>query len=84
MKQDSEKMKIESRAHSTIVISQPMVRDYSTGGGHLPGDTLIEGDERIVTRKWQGYPPENLSVIGQSMPTMPDIQIRSPERTAWQ
>ncbi len=75
MSQDTEKMKIESRPHSTVVISQPMVRDYSTGGGHLAGDTLIEGDERIVTQKWQGYPPENLNVIGQSMPPMPEVSI---------
>ena len=29
------------------------------------GDTLIEGDGKIVTRKWQGHPPENLAVIGK-------------------
>ena len=75
MSQNDEKMKIESRPHSTVVISQPMVRDYSTGGGHLPGDTLVEGDEQIVTRKWQGYPPENLNVIGHSMPPMPEVSI---------
>jgi hypothetical protein len=52
-----------------------MVRNYSTGGGHLPGDTLVEGDGKIVTQKWQGYPPENLKVVGKPMPPMPEVAI---------
>ena len=75
MSQNNGIPKIESEPHSTVVIRQPMVRDYSTGGGHLPGDELIEGDERILTRKWQGYPPENLDVIGKPMPPMPEVSI---------
>ena len=54
------KTKIEPAPESVIQVKQPMVRDFSTGGGHLPGDTLVEGDDKIVTKKWQGYPPENL------------------------
>ena len=69
------KTKIEAKPESTIVIKQPMVRDFSTGGGHLPGDTIVEGDEKIVTKKWQGYPPQNLNVIGKSMPPMPEVAI---------
>ena len=46
----------------------PMVRDYSTSGGHLPGDEVARRRENIVTKKWQGYPPENLNVLGKSMP----------------
>jgi CO/xanthine dehydrogenase Mo-binding subunit len=57
--------KIEATLHHTKIISQPMVRNFSTGGGHGPGDTLIEGDAKIVTRKWQGHPPENLRMIGK-------------------
>ena len=44
------KIKIEPKLESTVVIRQPMVRNFSTGGGHLPGDTLVEGDQKIVTK----------------------------------
>ena len=64
-----------SRSVDIIIINQPMVRDFSTGGGHRPGDTLVEGDEKIVTRKWQGYPPENLNLIGKPHPAMPEVGI---------
>jgi hypothetical protein len=57
--------KIEPTLRHAKIISQPMVRNFSTGGGHGPGDVLIEGDGRIVTRKWQGYPPVDLAVIGK-------------------
>ena len=69
------KTKIESAPESVIQLKQPMVRDFSTGGGHLPGDTLVEGDDKIVTKKWQGYPPENLNVVGKPMPAMPEVAI---------
>src|SRR6266849_5493825 len=58
-----DKSKIDTAPASIIQIKQPMVRDYSTSGGHLPGDELIEGRRRIKTKKWQGYPPENLNVL---------------------
>src|SRR5262245_34600737 len=67
--------KIEAKPHSIIQIKQPMVRSFSTGGGHLPGDELVEGDEKVVTKKWQGYPPENLSVVGKPLPPMPEVAI---------
>src|SRR5215470_3866496 len=69
------KTKLEPKPHSVVVINQPMVRNFSTGGGHLPGDTIVEGDAKIVTKKWQGYPPENLNVLGKSMPPMPEVAI---------
>ncbi len=75
MSQNDGTPKIESALHSALVINQPMVRDFSTGGGHLPGDELVEGDEGIVTRKWQGYPPEDLDVIGTPMPPMPEVSL---------
>jgi len=59
-------VKIEPTLEHATIISLPLVRNFSTGGGHGPGDTLIEGDAKIVTRKWQGHPPENLSVIGKA------------------
>jgi CO/xanthine dehydrogenase Mo-binding subunit len=68
------KEKLEPKFHG-IIIRQPAVRNFSTGGGHAPGDTLTEGDEKIVTKKWQGYPPENLNVIGKPIPPLPEVAI---------
>jgi CO/xanthine dehydrogenase Mo-binding subunit/aerobic-type carbon monoxide dehydrogenase small subunit (CoxS/CutS family) len=61
--------------HSIVHVKLPMVRDYATHGGHAPGDQLIEGARRTVTKKWQGYAPENLNVIGQSMPALAEVSI---------
>ena len=71
------KEKIEAKPENIIHIKLPMVRNFSTGGGHLPGDTLTEGegDLRMTTKKWQGYPPENLNVVGHSMPPLPEVAI---------
>jgi CO/xanthine dehydrogenase Mo-binding subunit len=69
------KEQIEAKPHAVIIVDQPMVRDFSTGGGHGPGDTLVEGDDKIVTKKWQGYPPENLNIIGKPIPPMPEVAI---------
>src|SRR5881396_292048 len=74
-KPNGPKKKIEPHLHSTIIVNQPMVRDFSTGGGHSPGDTLVEGDEKIVTKKWQGYPPENLKLIGKPQPPLAEVAI---------
>jgi putative selenate reductase molybdopterin-binding subunit len=65
--------KIEPATDSIIQIRLPMVRDYSTTGGHQPGDTLVEG--RRTIRKWQGYPPENLNVIGKLLPPLPEVSV---------
>jgi CO/xanthine dehydrogenase Mo-binding subunit len=69
------KTKIEPSMESVIQVKLPMVRDFSTGGGHAPGDELVEGDAKIVTKKWQGYPPANLNVVGKPMPPMPEVAI---------
>ena len=69
------KVKLEAKPESLIQVKLPMVRNFSTGGGHLPGDTLVEGDDQIVTKKWQGYPPQNLNVVGKPMPPMPEVAI---------
>jgi xanthine dehydrogenase YagR molybdenum-binding subunit len=58
-----------------IVVNQPMIRDFSTGGGHGPEETLIEGDSKIVTKKWQGYPPKDLKLVGKLHPPMPEVAI---------
>jgi CO/xanthine dehydrogenase Mo-binding subunit len=57
--------KIEPSLGDAKIITLPMVRNFSTGGGHGPGDTLTEGDRKIVTQKWQGYPPVDLAIIGK-------------------
>ncbi len=69
------KQKLGPTPESCIIIDQPLVRDYSTGGGHGPEETLVEGDEKLVTRKWQGYPPRNLNLIGKPHPAMPQVGI---------
>ncbi|PYR84052.1 MAG: hypothetical protein DMG19_17640, partial [Acidobacteria bacterium] len=40
------KQKIEAKPEHVIIVNQPMVRDFSTGGGHGPEDVLVEGDRR--------------------------------------
>jgi len=76
---EPQKQKIQLKAEvdpsTIIIVNQPMVRDFSTGGGHHAGDTIIEGDTKIVTRKWQGYPPQNLNLIGKSRPAMPEVAL---------
>jgi xanthine dehydrogenase YagR molybdenum-binding subunit len=73
--QQRQKIKLEPRMESVIQIKQPMVRDFSTGGGHGPGDTLVEGDSKIATKKWQGYPPQNLNVVGKPMPPLAEVAM---------
>jgi len=65
--------KIEPTIGDAKIITQPMVRNFSTGGGHGPDDTLIEGDGKIVTRKWQGFPPVDLAVIGKPQPPLREV-----------
>jgi xanthine dehydrogenase YagR molybdenum-binding subunit len=69
------KVMLEPKMESVIQVKLPMVRDFSTGDGHGPGDTIVEGDEKIVTKKWQGYAPQNLNVIGKPMPPMPEVAM---------
>ena len=46
--------------NSAIIVNQPMVRNFSTGGGHGPEDTLIEGDDKIVDQEVAGLPAGEL------------------------
>ena len=41
----------------------------------LPGDEVVEGPGKTVTKKWQGYPPENLNVLGKPLPPLPEVSI---------
>ena len=75
MSQENGKPKIVPSTHSVVIVNQPMVRNYSTGGGHGPEDTLVEGDDQIVTQKWQGYPPVNLNVVGKANAPLPEVAI---------
>ena len=67
------KAPIEPSPDSIIQIKLPMVRDYSTNGGHAPGNDLVERGKTI--RKWQGYPPENLNVIGKLLPPLSEVSM---------
>ena len=69
------KTKIEPRMESVIQVKLPMVRDFSTGGGHGPEDMVADGPDKYATKKWQGYPPINLNVVGKPMPPMPEVAI---------
>jgi CO/xanthine dehydrogenase Mo-binding subunit/aerobic-type carbon monoxide dehydrogenase small subunit (CoxS/CutS family) len=69
------KVPIDYKPDSIVQIKMPMVRDYSTTGGHSPGAELLEGAQKTVTQKWQGYPPENLNVIGKPLPPLPEVSI---------
>ncbi len=69
------KSPIQPETESVLHIKMPMVRDYSTTGGHLPGDQVVEGASRTVTKKWQGYPPENLKVLGTPLPPLSEVSI---------
>ena len=69
------KVDLEPAAESIVHVQMPMVRDYSTNGGHATGDEVIEGARKLVTKKWQGYPPENLNVIGKPIPPMPEVSV---------
>ncbi len=70
MSSQKPKTKIEPKMDSVIQVKLPMVRNFSTGGGHGPENTLVEGDEKIVTQKWQAYPPQNLKVLGKPNPPL--------------
>src|SRR6266850_8349520 len=77
MSQNSQKpkIKLEPKMESVIQVKLPMVRNFSTGGGHGPGDTVVEGDEKIVTKKWQGYAPQNLNLLGKPLPPLSEVAI---------
>jgi len=66
-------VKIEPSLENATIITQPMVRNFSTGGGHGPEDTVVEGDGKIVTLKWQGFPPVDLAVIGRLQPPLREV-----------
>ncbi len=66
---------IRPELENVVHIKMPMVRDYSTSGGHDAGDEVIEGPSGTVTRKWQGYPPENLKVLGTPLPPLPEVSV---------
>ena len=36
---------------------------------------MVEGASKTVTKKWQGYPPENLKVLGKPLPPLPEVSI---------
>jgi xanthine dehydrogenase YagR molybdenum-binding subunit len=69
------KIKIEPKMESVIQVKLPMVRNFSTGGGHGPENVILEGDDKVETKKWQGYPPQNLNVVGKPLPPLDEVAI---------
>jgi CO/xanthine dehydrogenase Mo-binding subunit/aerobic-type carbon monoxide dehydrogenase small subunit (CoxS/CutS family) len=69
------KAEVEPEVDSIIHIKMPMVRDYSTTGGHLPGTEVVEGSSKTITKKWQGYPPENLKLLGKPLPPLAEVAM---------
>ncbi len=65
--------KIEPSIEDTKIITLPMVRNFSTGGGYGPEDTLTEGDHKLVTKKWQGHPPVDLTIIGKPQAPLREV-----------
>ena len=49
------KRKIEAHLHSAIIVNQPMVRDFSTGGGHLPEGWDQPGDVLQLEETVRGH-----------------------------
>src|ERR1700756_4158575 len=69
------KLQIKAEPDNCIVVNQPVVRNFSTGGGHGPETELIEGDLKLVTKKWQGYPPDKCNIIGKPHVAMPEVML---------
>src|SRR5262245_26829056 len=69
------KTRIEPKMESVVQVKLPLVRNFSTGGGHGPEDIVNDGEENSAVKKWQGYPPTNLNVVGKPMPPMPEVSL---------
>jgi CO/xanthine dehydrogenase Mo-binding subunit len=69
------KLQIKAEPEQCIIINQPIVRNFSTGGGHGPEDTLTEGDLKLTIKKWQGYPPDKCRLIGKPTVAMPEVML---------
>ena len=63
------KLRIEAKIpDSVIIVNQPAVRTFSTGGGHLPGDTLVEGDQKNCDQEVAGLSTGESEFGGQAAP----------------
>src|SRR5256712_2803732 len=71
------KLKIEPKLESAIVIRQPTVRNFSTGGGQMPGDVIIGGDPKNGPKKRQGYPPVKLYDFFKTGPRAAGVSLSS-------
>ena len=70
-----QKQQIKAEPEQCVIINQPIVRTFSTAGGHGPEDTLVEGDEKLTIKKWQGYPPDKCRLIGKPTVAMPEVML---------
>src|SRR6202049_2089253 len=48
------KTQVEPEPESVIHVKMPMVRDYNTSGGHLPGDEVVAGSSQSAHTQWTG------------------------------
>ena len=69
------KQQLKAEPENCVIVNQPVVRNFSTGGGHGPEPVLIEGDAKLVTQKFQGYPPDKCNIVGKSHLAMPEVMI---------
>jgi len=68
-----ERKAIEPANDSVVHIELPVIRDFSTYGGHTRAETFLA--DRSIIRTFQGYPPENLNVIGKPLPPLPEVSL---------
>lgn len=64
---------IEPSNDSIVHVQLPVFRNFSTYGGHTRAQTFLA--DRSVIRTFQGYPPQNLSVIGKPLPPLPEVSL---------
>ena len=69
------KTPIETGPASIIQIKMPMVRDFSTTGGHTSGRRVARRPAEDRDEEVAGLPPENLNVVGKPMPALPEVSI---------
>ncbi len=60
--------KIESKTDHTIIVKNEANPDFSPG-------QLVEGDKKIPSEKWRGYPPTDLRIVGKPLPPLREVSV---------
>ena len=66
-------VKIEPSLDGATIITQPMVRNFSTGGGHGPGDTMIEGEPASSPRSGRDFRRSISTIIGKPQAPLREV-----------